>query len=456
MIKNTLLVKMENIKKYKDELDNIKKLDKNIYNMKEAAEYFGCIASQLKGYYQNYKETLQPNVSTGDDKLIIADKTGMFMLGLLLNKKSKVSSKLYNVVNELIEKEAYIKEESEVSSKTFKTDTLIENKKAITEILTINQDTGKDIQQVSFKDFMDIVKDDELSFEEMHITKINKSTGESISVSKKDFFENIVKDLGLDEELVDTLKKVSNTCNCIKCITKREAEVKEEEAVEDEEQGSSLFDIINGIAEIFNNVIEEAGKEEENKEEDIIKDFIQKAIIDKTQERIDYEEQSCTCTKCLEENLNVLSHAIETASIENTVCLIAKNTLAKEMQYRCSLFNIPELEANIMIQKFLKNFNELDIESMILTYLIEKKELQIFKKRGNLRESIILLAKQVFEGNHEAAYHAISEELRYVIGVDMRTMRKEAKNPESYLDIILKYDAYTDAMSAIHTLLNEV
>ena len=100
-MKNTELIKVEGILNYKEELNKVKELTQEKYTVKEAAEYFGCAKSQIKGYYTNYRDvfgdTIKVEGINGKQRTIIS-QDGMFLLAILLNKKTKVSEETFNNV----------------------------------------------------------------------------------------------------------------------------------------------------------------------------------------------------------------------------------------------------------------------------------------------------------------------------------------------------------------------
>lgn len=123
----------------------------------------------------------------------------------------------------------------------------------------------------------------------------------------------------------------------------------------------------------------------------------------------------------------------------------------------CALLGIPEDDAAILVQRAL--VENLDPKTEILNYLIAKKKLKIAKKRGSLREYINLLADEKFDGNYEDAYHYVSSEMKFIIGVNMEADRRRAekagKKPESYLDTLVKMDAVDEAINFIAEILAE-
>lgn len=104
-MKNTELAKLEGIMNYKDELNKIKPLTKDAYTASEAAKYFMCTKSQIKNYHNRYKDIFGDTVTvegkTGMQTTTI-NKDGMFLMGILLSKRSDIGKKLFDNVLSLI------------------------------------------------------------------------------------------------------------------------------------------------------------------------------------------------------------------------------------------------------------------------------------------------------------------------------------------------------------------
>lgn len=108
-MKNTELIKLENILEYKGEFDKISPLSKEYYNAREAAKIFGCTMSQIKGYLNNYKQHFTESVEVvgtpGKQETRITPE-GMFLLAILLDKKSTLAHQVANAVRNLIANES--------------------------------------------------------------------------------------------------------------------------------------------------------------------------------------------------------------------------------------------------------------------------------------------------------------------------------------------------------------
>lgn len=110
-MKNTELVRVQGIMNYKEELNKVKPVEQEKYTIKEAAQYFGCASSQVKGYITNYKDVFgdmirKESTATKPKEIITISADGMFLLALLLGKRSRVSEKVFNIVNEKVEADA--------------------------------------------------------------------------------------------------------------------------------------------------------------------------------------------------------------------------------------------------------------------------------------------------------------------------------------------------------------
>lgn len=124
---------------------------------------------------------------------------------------------------------------------------------------------------------------------------------------------------------------------------------------------------------------------------------------------------------------------------------------------KCKILGLEEIESAILIQESF--VNDEDIDKKILNVLYAKAQKEFARKRGVLRESIQLLASEKFDGQAQEAYHFLSNELRFYLGIDMRKIREKHKdmniNPTSYLDLIISENGYDYAMDIISTLLSE-
>lgn len=226
-MKNTELVQVKGILNYKNELDKVKKLEQETYTYREAAEYFRCASSQVSGYCHNYKDLFEGHITldeTGSRKIAKLDKDAMFLLALLLNKKSPVSKVVFeNVLNLIINKDqitldevaatvkekAYEKEEKEVSSKTNNVINIEdlrkakENNETVTCLKVKITPEGTEITPV------------ELSKKEAEKIKKNKSnkTDEEMPEKLKDLLS------GIASKIAGTLTGIEeDSCRCPECL----------------------------------------------------------------------------------------------------------------------------------------------------------------------------------------------------------------------------------------------
>ena len=369
-MKNTELIKVEGILKYEGELNKVKLLEQDKYTVKEAAEYFGCASSQVKGYITNYKDVLGDNIykEIPKDKkieVIMINKTGMYLLALLLGKRSRISEKLFNVVNDLVEKE---------TSKC-------------------EQITMKEI--ASTKESKKVVSLEELK------EKKAKQEEEMIEVPELEMTEDGPKFV-------------------IKKITKKEYEDRQAEA---KEKISQIFD------EIFSE-LEEEDEDEFN------------------------EEESCTCAECLEEELNLAIHESNMLKLKARTTLDMQLTITKSYKKICDVLGIDELESSILIQDYITNGEEKDIDRAILNHLVNEKLLIEDKKVGSLNYSMNLLAIEKFDESEEDAYLHLANEMKYVIGKDLTELVVK-HNYKEVLTTIVRLKAFEEAQAVIFTLLSE-
>lgn len=124
---------------------------------------------------------------------------------------------------------------------------------------------------------------------------------------------------------------------------------------------------------------------------------------------------------------------------------------------KCKILGLEELESAILMQEAF--INDEDIDKKILNVLYAKAQKEFARKRGVLRESIQLLASEKFDGQIQEAYHFLSNELRFYLGIDMKKIREKHRdmniNPTSYLDLIISENGFDYAMDIISTLLAE-
>lgn len=225
-MKNTELVQVKNIMDYKEELNKVKKLTKDKYTVAEAAEYFGCTKSQIKGYHTNYRDIFEGKVTvegdTGRQKTII-NKDGMYLMAILLNKRSRVAQKLFDNVLALIEGQKQLSIDEAAAT------TATEEEKQTSDI---NND--KEMKVKSKKEnvitFEDLKKkksknDDAIECLKFELTEFGPKI-EKVKMSKKEVEKELPKELKrifdeIDKELSKSLNKTNNDlrdCKCPECL----------------------------------------------------------------------------------------------------------------------------------------------------------------------------------------------------------------------------------------------
>jgi uncharacterized tellurite resistance protein B-like protein len=138
-----------------------------------------------------------------------------------------------------------------------------------------------------------------------------------------------------------------------------------------------------------------------------------------------------------------------------------KNILAK-----CKSFGITKTKASLLIQS--AEITGSNPDALIMRELQEKHDMEKQKRRGIIYEMINYLATVKFAGDHEEAWHRLSTELKYTVGVNMRAIRNRIKKTNerlqgeglkkqqlpSYLDLIEQYNAFKEAKKAIRKLVD--
>ena len=213
-MKNTELIKVEGILKYEGELNKVKLLEQDKYTVKEAAEYFGCASSQVKGYITNYKDVLGDNVykEIPKDKkkeVIMINKTGMYLLALLLGKRSRISEKLFNVVNDLVEKET-----SKCEQITMKEIASTKESKKVVSLEELKEKKAKQEEEMIEVPELEMTEDGP----KFVIKKITKKEYEDRQTEAKEkisqIFDEIFSELEEDEDEFDE----EESCTCAECL----------------------------------------------------------------------------------------------------------------------------------------------------------------------------------------------------------------------------------------------
>lgn len=376
-MKNTELVQVKGILDYKNELNKVKALVQETYTYREAAQYFKCAQSQVSGYCHNYKELFGDHITldeTGSRKVAKLDNDAMFLLALLLNKKSPVSKVVFdNVLN-----------------------------------LVINKD------QITLDEVAATVKEETYDKEEKEVT------------SKTNNVINI--------EDLRKAKEDSDTVTCLKVkitpegteitpveLKKKEAKklVKNKKFDPENEMPEKLEDLLSGIAS------------------QIVGTF---------------EEESCRCPECLEEELIEACHEADMEKLLVQSTLETEVIFTKNYMEKCELLGMDKLDSAIMIQSSIIN-GDMDIDSKILNYLIDEKKAKINKDMGIIQESVRLLAEEKFD-NLKEAYMVLAQEMRYELGQDLTEFARQEEYSE-LVKVIVINNEFCNAMNIIHTYLSE-
>lgn len=421
-MKNTELIKLENILEYKGEFDKISPLSKEYYNAREAAKMFGCTMSQIKGYLNNYKQYFTESVEVvgtpGKQETRITPE-GMFLLAILLDKKSTLAHQVANAVRDLIanKKDKQVKIEDVVKDIMIDSNSKPEEPKGLEEL--IKEKTKEEPK-----------------------TKKTKSSKKTKAKEPKQ----------LEMNLDDLLKKESK--EDIKPNIKIERVViKNGKVVQEDEIEVSKEDLKNKskIEDVINKILKDRLETKEQSESKISKEEFIANIINKIatiKEEIKKEDE-CFCSHSIEKsNAKLLS--LMNGLKEN-------NAILDNYMDKCRILGLEELESAIMLQEAF--MSEKNPDEVILNALYQKEKAELSRQRGVLKESIELLASEKFNGKIQDTYHYLSNELRFYMGMNMKKIRDKQKfarvNPTSYLDIIINENAYEYAMEIIATLLAE-
>lgn len=223
-MKNTELVQVKNIMDYKEELNKIKELTKDKYTVAEAAEYFGCTKSQIKGYHTNYRDIFEGKVTvegdTGRQRTII-NKDGMYLMAILLNTRSKVAQQLFNNVLELVQGAEQLSLEE--TAATTKDTTSIDGDGDIKEKSKVKKENVINFEDLKKKKSKN--NDEEIECFKLELTEFGPKF-EKVKMSKKEAEKKIPEQLKrifdeIDKELSKTLDKPYNdseNCRCPECL----------------------------------------------------------------------------------------------------------------------------------------------------------------------------------------------------------------------------------------------
>lgn len=114
---------------------------------------------------------------------------------------------------------------------------------------------------------------------------------------------------------------------------------------------------------------------------------------------------------------------------------------------KCKQYGIDIEDSRVIIQEAIVNRKSIDVA--ILEKLKELEEMEYEKKKGILRERIEYIAENYYDNDYSFAYHEILNRLKYVIGRDLEKEQKRSKKSGNYLDKILQYNAYEEALKII-------
>lgn len=392
-MKNSELARLEGIMKYKEELNKIKPLTQDTYTVEEAAKYFLCARSQVKGYHSNYKDifgdTIVVEGSTGKQRTIIS-KDGMYLMAILLSKKSIVAKELFDKVLSLVSGE---KQESfeEVAS-------TVEN---VTKEKEEKDTTVKTDNVVNFEDLKKIKESKDAQNKEVKCIELS---------------------IGPDGIKVNPVK-----------MKKKDADKLAKETIDKMNSENELDAMLANFANsIFEGIV---GQATEESLEDIAEPL-----------------RDCQCEECLSEEYNKACHAADLNKLALHSTLDLQLIVTEKYLNICNLLGIDEVDASILIQKSIVERSE-DIDKDILNYLTKKKEKENIKKLGILKESVKLLAEEKFDSEKEA-YMALAQEMRYFTGSDLTALVEE-ECYTTILAKIIETNEFEKAMIIIHQFLAE-
>lgn len=244
-MKNTELVKVEGILNYKEELDKVKKLTRKEYTVKEAAEYFNCTKSQIKGYHTNYRDLFGDLIRVegvnGKQRTIIS-QDAMFLLAILLNKKTKVSEKTFkNVLARVVGQQMSMDETAatkETEKKTNKDNVIdFEDLKKKIESKSETDMPSIKIKMIPLnkltKEKLDaMAKDAQVKLDNMKY--IPKEIKDMLNSALQDSVERIEKGINLEEKLnniINELDETDDSCRCEECLEQEFNEMAHEAAI---------------------------------------------------------------------------------------------------------------------------------------------------------------------------------------------------------------------------------
>lgn len=385
-MKNSELAQVKGIMKYKEELNKIKPLTQDTYTVAEAAEYFRCAKSQIKGYHNSYRDIFGDTIivegEKGKQKTIIS-KDGMFLMAILLSKKSSLAKELFDRVLSLLFGEEQVTLEETAATVELEEEPIKANK---------------------------IRTDNLIKFEDIKKAKEDNELVECLKVE--------IGPEGIDVSPIKMTKKEAD-----KLVSETESELG---------QNDSFEDMLDALAnKIVNDIF---GSEEDDEELEDEVDTL----------------KSCNCKNCLDEKFDEACHDAKLTLLKTNAVLDMQKLTTKRYLEICDLLGVDKFEASIMIQNFIVNPNK-DIDVEILNYLTDRKIMKRHKEIGIIEESIKLLSEEKYD-NLEEAYLVLAQEMRYVLGQDLRDSIRSG-NYNILAEAIVNMDEFDKAMIIINQIL---
>lgn len=377
-MKNTELAQVKGIMKFKGELEKVKPLTLERYTVAEAAEYFGCAKSQIKGYHNNYKDLFGKNIIiegvAGRQKTII-NKDGMFLMAILLNKKSKIAEQVFKNVLNLVIGEQMTLDEAAATKATEKTEETKEFSDKKIEGATIK---GK------------IKTDNVINFDDLKNAKASKNkNNDEVTCIKL--------------ELTPEGSKLSRVK-----VSREEAEEMAKEA------SKSIPDAIKKVLEEIQNTVEGSDEEECRCPECLEQELIE---------------------ACHEADMQKLL-------AESTLEMEVKLTMAYMDKCRTLGIDELDAAIMVQSSIATGDLDATNLDAKILNYLLDQKEDEINKEIGSLEMSLELLADEKCENLHEAysifaqemKYIVGIDLTKYVKSKDYKEILKQVVIAKGYRD----------------------
>lgn len=393
-MKNTELVKVKGIMKFKGELDKVKPLTLERYTVPEAAQYFGCARSQIKGYHNNYRTLFGNNIVVegpeGKQRTVL-NKDAMFLMAILLNNKSKVAEQTFKNVLTLL-----LNEKAEENKETAK-DAIKEEQMTLDEVATTVEDKVCEKEEKEINSKVNNV---------INIEDLKKAKKESVDM---------------------TCLKINITPEGTR-ITPIELSKKEAKDFMKNNKFNSAEEMPEELKNLFSN------------------------IASRIAEQFSDDEETCRCPECLEEEFTEASHTADMQKLLAQSTLETEVVITENYMKKCEILGVNKLEAAIMIQESIID-GDLDIDSKILDYLIKEKSSRITRDIGVIKESMYLLAEEKFD-NLQDAYIILAQEMRYELGKDLTELAKQGQYNDLVKTIVVN-DEFCSAMNIIQTYLTE-